>query len=284
MRIAALTYVYNENVNLPIWLKHYGKNFGEKNLYVIDRESNDGSTNSLGEVNKISIPRIAFDDFRKAAALSSMHTSLLQSFDCVVVTDCDEIIVPDPVKYGSLRDYIDEKKPIVATCIGLNVRHILTSEPPLNLSRPILSQRKVASFSLPTTKPLISSVPTIWEPGGHACNMPPSFDPDLFVFHLKSMDYSLSMERQKINRETEWSASAIAASHGGHHRHDFQRFVSEHFLSPIDALRKNEICTFEFEAEIKALDEGVVCRNGVYHVGQVNSKYVEIPERFSLSV
>src|SRR5689334_11236262 len=41
MRVAALTFVFNEAVNLPIWIKYYGSNFGERNLYVVDRESTD---------------------------------------------------------------------------------------------------------------------------------------------------------------------------------------------------------------------------------------------------
>src|ERR1700730_13677411 len=51
MKAAALTFVFNESVNLPLWIKYYGSNFGEKNLFVVDRESTDGSTNNLGEVN-----------------------------------------------------------------------------------------------------------------------------------------------------------------------------------------------------------------------------------------
>ena len=65
MKIAALTYVYNENVNLPIWRRYYGTNFGEENLFVVDRESDDGSTVDLGAANRIRVPRVAFDDRRR---------------------------------------------------------------------------------------------------------------------------------------------------------------------------------------------------------------------------
>src|SRR6185369_12509370 len=67
MKVAALTFVYNESVNLPIWIKYYGSNFGEKNLFVADRESDDGSTANLGEVNRVVLPRNAFDDVKRAS-------------------------------------------------------------------------------------------------------------------------------------------------------------------------------------------------------------------------
>jgi len=280
MRLAALTYVYNENVNLKIWRDYYGRNFGEENLYIIDHGSNDGSTSDLGKANKISIPRTEFDDIHKSTALSAMHTALLQSFDCIVVADGDEIIVPDPLKYESLTHYIVQKKPTVMICIGLNVRHILTMEPPLNLSCPILSQRKIASFATPTTKPLISSVPTIWQPGGHQCNIRPCFDSDVFVFHLKLMDYTISMARHGINKENQWSPRAMQSGHGVHHRFEYEKFVSEGFLDPINAYKQDLIFPFEFEEEIKLLRDGVTEINGSYWTGHAAQKYVKIPDRF----
>ena len=281
MRVAVVTYVYNENINLAIWRKYYGKNFGDENLYVIDRESNDGSTDDLGKVNVIRTPRVPFDDVQKSVVINSMHALLLQSFDCVIVTDCDEIIVVDPEKYGSLKNYIETNKPAVAHCIGLNLRHIITDEPPLELDRPILSQRRIASFDNPTTKPLISSVPTLWEPGGHVSNVKPHFDPNLFVFHTKWMDYGIAMQRQAVNVATPWSEDQEARGHGRHHRYDYGRFVQEGFFSPVDVVRKNQVGRFDFEAEIKAMIEGTTETRGNFYVGRVDGKYVEVPERFA---
>jgi hypothetical protein len=105
MKVAALTFVFNESVNLPIWIKYYGANFGEKNLFVIDRESNDGSTANLGEVNRIVIPRDAFDDRKKADFMSSMQNALLNYYDAVVCGDCDELVVPNLGSYVNLADY-----------------------------------------------------------------------------------------------------------------------------------------------------------------------------------
>jgi hypothetical protein len=84
MNVAAVTFVFNEVVNLPIWRRYYGENFGDKNLFVIDRESNDDSTSDLGEVNRVVIPRDAFDDSKKTSFVSSYQHALLQYYDAVM--------------------------------------------------------------------------------------------------------------------------------------------------------------------------------------------------------
>jgi len=38
-----MTMVFNERIFLPIWLAHYGVQFGYENLFIIDDGSNDGS-------------------------------------------------------------------------------------------------------------------------------------------------------------------------------------------------------------------------------------------------
>ena len=44
---AVFTIVKNENYFLPIWIKHYKKYFNESDMYVLDHQSNDASTNNL---------------------------------------------------------------------------------------------------------------------------------------------------------------------------------------------------------------------------------------------
>ena len=53
-RVAALTMVRDEAVFLPIWCRHYLRQVGYGNLYVLDHASRDGSTESLpAQVTKI---------------------------------------------------------------------------------------------------------------------------------------------------------------------------------------------------------------------------------------
>lgn len=280
MQIAALTHVYNEAVNLPIWLSYYGRNFGASNLYVFDHGSSDGSASDLGDANVIRVRHTPFDDVKKSNTVSALHLILLQHFDCVIATDCDEIIVADPAKYENLRQYIETTKPLVSACIGLHLCHVLTQEMPLDLSAPILSQRRIARFTKPGTKPLISSAPIRWLAGAHACNVPPAFDPELFVFHTKLMDYNIAMRRQAINAANEWSDAQKTSGHGGHHRYEPDRFVREAFLEPLQAIRTEKIEAFQFDDEIEAMRNGMIERNGMFFLGEAKLKYVKLPERF----
>ena len=76
-RVAAMTYVYNEADNLPVWCDYYGELFGYLNLFVIDRMSDDGSTKmAVGHhrypVNMIRVPRRPFDDDDKAVQMTAI--------------------------------------------------------------------------------------------------------------------------------------------------------------------------------------------------------------------
>ncbi|MEO5652825.1 MAG: glycosyltransferase family 2 protein, partial [Marmoricola sp.] len=47
LRIAAITFCRDEGRMLPLWIKYYGAQFGVENLYVVDDNSEDGSTDDL---------------------------------------------------------------------------------------------------------------------------------------------------------------------------------------------------------------------------------------------
>jgi hypothetical protein len=278
MNVAAITFVFNEIVNLPIWRRYYGKNFGDKNLFIIDRESNDGSTTDLGEANRVVVPRDAFDDHKKTSFVSSYQHALLQYYDAVIYTDCDEILVPNSARYSDLNDYVSKMPTDYATGIGLNVLHILNQEPPLDLGRPVLAQRRYARFNSATCKTLVSRVPITWTPGFHGLNRRPQFDRDLFIFHIKTMDYSIASQRQAINNETPWSDGALAANHGAHHRYTFDRFVRESFFDPINIINQGKIAPFDFAEEIARFQAEIVERDGYFWIPMNIDRWVEIPD------
>lgn len=281
MSNAALTYVFNENVNLPIWVKYYGNLFGEENLFVIDRQSTDHSTENLGKVNVIRVPRTKFDDHDKSHALSSMHSALLRSYDTVVCTDCDEIIVANPAKYNDLNDYIARTLIDYATVIGLNLIHVIDREMPLNFDAPILEQRKYATFTSTECKTLINRIPLTWAPGLHSTKNLPKFDTDLLLFHLKLMDYATAISRQKVNQDTLWSENSLEKNHGNHHRFDMKRFVTETFLSVIKEVDSGSIFEFQFGDVVSEMIKRLVrSEAGFYELPFGISKNVKIPDEF----
>ncbi len=285
MKYAAVTFVYNETVNLPIWTKYYGELFGRQNLFVLDRSSTDGSTEDLGLINVIKLDHSAFDEDSKTHLMSMFHSALTAVFDAVIVTDCDEILVPDPDYFPNLCAYIESMEQDYVNAMGVDIIHMITEEAPIDLSRPILSQRQFGRFHAPECKNLLSRVPVRWLPGLHSSNLAPKFDPRLINFHLKFMDYGSAVKRQDINLKTQWSEQSLRANYGAHHRQPLSQFVHEGFLGAIDLRKRNLIGKFEFGEEIADLEaRTAIDPMGNYRVPMDISKMVMIPERFKLAV
>jgi hypothetical protein len=280
MSVAVVTFTCNESVNLPIWLRYYSANFGAKNLFVIDHGSTDGSTDNLGDVNRILLPRTEFDELKKTGFISSFHRSLLHHFDTVIYNDCDEIIVPDLSQYDSLSDYLSKRDFDYVTCVGLNVLHIMDRELPLDLDQPILQQRSYARFFSSTCKTVISRVPIKWMAGIHSCDKLPQIDPQLFLFHTKTMDYSIAVRRHRDLREIAWSQECVDEHLGDHFRYEIPRFVRESFLDPMNSVSNGQVGPCEFSEEIAQIMSETHEEAGVFFKIPMDIwKVVEIPEQ-----
>jgi hypothetical protein len=280
MKTAVVTFVYNETVYMPIWRRYYGRIFGERNLFVVDHSSSDGSTDDLGRANKLLLHRDELDEHKRCVFMSSFAKSLLEYFNTVIYTDCDELLVPDLRIYKNLQEYIEANDFDYVAGIGLNVTHIVTREPPLDPSQPILRQRRFAWFGSTACKPLITRIPIIWATGFHACNQPINIDPRLFMFHLKAMDYTLALNKQKQTRRMAWAASSLAAGHGAHARYDDERFVRELFVDPNNLLNHPDhgVRPFEFARELERMKSEATCHEGFYFAPEFKGNIVEIPE------
>ena len=277
---AVITFVYNESVNLPIWIRHYGSLFGANNLFIVDRGSDDGSTENLGDVNRLRVPRHEFDENEKTDFMSNFHRSLLSFYKTVIITDCDELLVTDPSKYPTLRQFVDTVDFDYVGAIGIDVLHNTENEPPINLALPILSQRKYGRFYSRECKSLISRIPLHWLPGFHSTNSPPKLSTDVYIFHTRTMDRDIAVARQKINQTTIWSDRSLARNFGAHHRFDLDKFIHAAFLVPMDMIKRNAIGEFEFSSEIAQVYKETTESNGKFHIPMNISKIVEIPERF----
>ena len=247
---------------------------------MVDRGSDDGSTDDLGDVNKITLPHDAFDDQAKTAFINRLQQGLLEYYDTVIYTDADELVVPDPAVHPDLRMYLERKECDYVSCVGLNVVQILTQEAPLDLTKPLLQQRRFAKFSSAECKPSVSRVPMNWAPGFHCSDKPPLIDPELFQFHTKWIDYSLSMRRQVVNRDTARSKRNVDQGMGAHWSYDIDRFVREGFFDPINVMKQTGLAMFDFSKEIEAINAGASPASGIYFIPMNISKMVEIPERF----
>jgi len=199
---AIVTNCWNEATQLPRWIAYYGGQFGAENLFVLDDGSDDGSTDDLGRVSVVRLPKRPFDDKQRGNLVATLMRMLEERYVSIIYTDCDEYLVPDPRVAPSLADYVarfQRRGQDYVTAIGLNVLHRRREEPPLDPARPVLHQRRLVEFASGFCKPLLTRVRLQWTPGFHFCNRPPAFD-DLYLFHMKFADYDEALARQRLNR------------------------------------------------------------------------------------
>ena len=210
---------YNEVDFLPLWIRHYSHQFGAENCFVIDHGSDDGSTENLGAVNRVRIPRSPMDNKRRADFLSQFCSSLLSWFDSVIYTDSDEFLVADPRLYSSLAELCSRTPADVVTATGVNVVHVPADAPPLDTKAPLLAQRRWGYALAAASKPALTRRRIAWPPGFHSYDDPPVFD-GLFNFHLPMADRSIALRRQAKRHTVNWAVD-ISPDHP--HRVDLAR-------------------------------------------------------------
>jgi hypothetical protein len=193
--LAVFTIARNEGFFLPRWVEYYSKL--DCDLYVLDHESDDGST-ALGIRAFVTpITRATTDDVGwMLGQVQDFQKALCQSYSRVLFAEVDEFLVPDPDRYQGLKAYLERNPHSPITATGVDVCWH-SSDPPLDCARPILSQRRWKRSGM-YDKTLIWSEPATWEVGFHRptgnLHRPPP-DGDLLLVHLHYCDREIAWER-----------------------------------------------------------------------------------------
>lgn len=199
MRIAALTMSYNEPVWAAIWARHYARQVGAANCFLLDHGSDDRSADSL-PINVERLSRSALDEDERAALVSARAAALLTEYDAVVHADVDELVVADPRRYRDLRAFAAERNEPVVTTVGLDLQHLAAEEAAFDPLRPIGEQRRWVRFSAAMCKPVFIRRAVRWVPGFHACEAP-TCTRGLYLVHLRYADTGLGLRRLQRTRE-----------------------------------------------------------------------------------
>lgn len=193
---AVITITRNENVFLPIWLRYYSQFFNAEDIYVLDHQSVDGSTD-CGGFNKIPVSQPVFGDEWQRDLVQHHQHELVDQYDVVLYTDVDEIIAPDP-RYCNLGQYIDRFDQDFVTCKGYEIIHLKEHEQPFDSTKPVLTQRSTWYHNPMYSKTLLARVPMLWHPGFHArIDGEENSDPNLYLIHLHRMDYDICFARHQ---------------------------------------------------------------------------------------
>ena len=231
-RCCVFTFVKNEKIFLPIWLKYYSRFFDKDDIYVLDHDTDDGSVQECSKhygFKVIKLHHEHYDEIWRTGVVCQKQTELLQSYEYVLFTDADEIIIPNPGKYKDLKDYIIRCSEDCVVCAGHELIHIRQKEPPIDLNKPILNQRKYWYPNYCYDKPLLARKPLAWAYGFHnAVNMGGYRDKDLWLFHLHKMDFDTCWDKHKRISNYKWSDECIRQNLGFQLRinnmEDFRRF------------------------------------------------------------
>lgn len=198
MRVAALTMSYNEPVWARVWARHYARQVGAEHCFLMDHGSDDGSADGLG-VTVERLGRSALDEDERAARVSARAAALLMTYDAVVHTDVDELVVADPRRFGDLRAFAASRPADVVTAVGLDVQHLAAEERALDPARAIGTQRGWVRFSAAMCKPVFVRRAVRWAPGFHSCDSVVRTG-GLFLFHLRYSDVGLGLRRLERTR------------------------------------------------------------------------------------
>jgi hypothetical protein len=288
MRLAALTMVRDERVMLPRWLFHYGAQCGTENLFVIDDNTSDGSTDDL-PCSVIRIPDWGDKHFEatRMRLISKIGSGLLEAYDAVLFADADEFLVADPARHDGLLDLL-AKRPghKVVGSMNLNVVHDAAREPALDPDRPVLTQRRLAKFIPLMCKPSIKRVQAPWVAGSHGTTIPFEIDPDLYLFHLKfaERDHLRSTgDHRKALAESQGRAAETSWQFGGDDLVDLLDEVTRD-VSPdqVEEFRPRKRVLGKI---VREADNGVFRSHGRRQFNAMRRQpIVSIPERFANSV
>jgi hypothetical protein len=213
-RKAVFTIVKNEAVMLPLWLSYYSKHFDGEDIYILDHQTTDGSTDQLPCNKRIIRSDSAFDHPWLNRVVRNYQIELLTKYRQVLFVEADEMIYHP----AGLGRYIDSFEGASVKCNGFELQHVPDSEPQIDLTSPILLQRSHWWHNPEYCKTLIASHPINWGLGFHNAENPGPFNKDLYLIHLHRFDYGLAYQKNEQRSRMKWSKDDMAKGRGFQNR------------------------------------------------------------------
>lgn len=284
--VAAVTMVRNEGAVLRRWIDHYAGQVGMENLLVIDDNSDDGSTEGLPCAVKRIAPISGHFELERMKIVSGEAERLLKGRSAVVFADADEFVVADPARHQDLTSFVRARAGVAASgVVALNVVHHTATEPPLDLSGPLLRQRSLAKFVPLLCKPSLKQVRNPWAAASHGIQgVPYALDPELFMFHFKFADRDLlAATADHRRRMVEMDGRAKETS---------WRFNGDEMVDLLDRMNADapaDPATVEefspkpkrLDGIVQSFDNGVTRATGQRQVQAMEKRpFRRIPERF----
>ncbi len=207
-RIAAITTVRNDEFFLRKWVKYYGGQLGEENLYVFLDGKDQKIPSWCPDVNVEAIDKlpgkIVEMEKIRAAFMSSQAARLLETYDMVIGTDGDEFLIVDPALGMTLPEYLSTLPDYPCySGLGVDVGQNTNCEGVIREDELLLNQREYALLDTRYTKASILTKPIDWGSGFHRVRKYNyHIIKDLYLFHFGSFDLKKIEDRFKDKERT----------------------------------------------------------------------------------
>ena len=206
LKVAVFGLFHKEALMIPYWQNYYGNLFGVENLYPVGDLKNDFFMGlfAVPKKNLIELNAHYQSDYDlHVSTVTKVQKQLLETYDVVIFAEADEFFVPDLTKYKDLKHFLVNNQDDYFTAQGYNVISDIDSEPILDPTKSLLSQRKWWFKNTGESKTLIVRKPVISYSGGfHICYPSIPEHPDLYNIHLHDIDYNYSNVRAKMRFDT----------------------------------------------------------------------------------
>lgn len=196
-RPAVFTIAQDETIFAPLWAEHYKKQgFRPEDIYLLEHKCLHDIPAITG-INRLQVNNPAsFDNRWLRDVASDFQRFLLKSYDVVVYSDADELILSDGgnqlaadiirINHGQIR------------VRGYDIIHMYTKEAALDFQhRPLLSQRSYMLRNPQWDKPLIATQPQTWDVGFHSSKEAEcqSYSTVFSLLHLHKIDFGYAYIR-----------------------------------------------------------------------------------------
>jgi hypothetical protein len=204
--IAVFTKVYNEDLFIEIFCKHYSKLTTPINIYLIDHDSDDRKVYEIAQkygCQVIRIPRGYTDEYNMRQYCEYFQRFLLTKYKWVIYADIDELLIYES-GLAELRHKLiaDNWKGVYAPEHGYEIYENPDLEIELDTNQAIGPQRNFLHENNAYAKPVVASTKTSWGPGFHySSNSDVKKMPKLQMLHLAhmSVEYTLTREMNRVN-------------------------------------------------------------------------------------
>ena len=250
-QLGAFTIAKDETYFLDIWVDYYSRSIPKEDLFILDHDSKSKETHELFKkyrdqgINIIPVHNdFSYNHYWLRDVVQKFQRFMLVSYDIVLFAEPDEIIIPRPDLYAcTLKEYILNKMydnpNKLLRCVGYSVEHQRTTEPPIDFSKPIMSQRKWWRYDSYYDKTLISSIECAWNLGFHyMLNNPlwPPPDRNLLLVHIHKLDYELCRAKHKERVALKWASHESGFNAVNQNKiyegSEFDKYFDSGFLNP----------------------------------------------------